>query len=154
MTPVLRLLRLGASPERLAWSLAIGLVIGVNPVLGSTTVVCLAVAFVLRLNLLASQLTNHLVYPLQLLLFVPFLRLGTLLFGAPPMPLTPVQLLHVARTHPLEVSRRLWLWESHALLVWLVLAVAAAPIFAALLTPVLRRLKGRIDQHQDPVVVR
>ncbi len=150
IVPVLGLLRLGMSPERLAWSLAVGLVIGINPVLGSTTVVCLAVASLLRLNLLASQLTNHLVYPLQLLLFLPFLRLGTRLFRAAPMPMTPAEILHLARSHPLELSRRLWLWESHALVAWLLLALLAAPIFALLLTPLLRRLKIRIDQSQCP----
>ncbi len=150
IVPVLGLLRLGMSPERLAWSLAVGLVIGINPVLGSTTVVCLAVASLLRLNLLASQLTNHLVYPLQLLLFLPFLRLGTRLFRAAPMPMTRAEILHLARSHPLELSRRLWLWESHALVAWLLLALAAAPIFALLLTPLLRRLKIRIDRSQCP----
>ena len=56
--PILALLRLGASPERLAWSLAIGLVVGINPILGSTTFLCLLLAFLLRLNIAASQLTQ------------------------------------------------------------------------------------------------
>ncbi len=144
VAPVLDLLRLGTSPERLAWSLAVGLVIGINPVLGSTTVACLAVAFLLRLNLLASQITNHLVYPLQLFLLIPFLRLGTRVFHAPTIPLSPGQVLHVARTHPIELTRRLWVWESHALLPWLFFAVLAAPLLALLLTPVLRRLHARV----------
>ncbi len=124
--PVLTLIRLGASPERLAWSLALGVVIGINPVIGSTTVACLVIAFALRLNLVASQLTNHLVYPLQLVLFLPLLRLGTRLFRSQPMPISPSQLLHTARTNPLELTRQLWLWESHALLAWLLLALQLA----------------------------
>lgn len=150
--PILALLRRGASPERLAWSLAIGLVVGINPVLGSTTVLCLLFAFVFRLNIAASQLTNHLVYPLQILLLIPFLRLGARLFHTSSLPLSPTQLLHLARTRPIALSRQLWQWESHALVLWLVLAAMAAPVLAASLTPILRRLQRRVERHQYPLI--
>lgn len=151
--PILALLRLGASPERIAWSLAIGIVIGLNPILGSTTVVCLLIALIFRLNLAASQLANHIVYPLQLLLLLPFLHLGTLLFKTSPIPLSPTELLHRARTSPVELSRQLWLWEAHALVVWCVLALITAPAAAAVLTPVLRRLQDRVERPQDPLTL-
>ncbi len=78
--PVVQLLRIGATPERLAWSIAVGVVIGLNPLLGSTTVLALAVTPVFGLNVVASQLGNHLVYPLELLLFPVFIRVGIWLF--------------------------------------------------------------------------
>ncbi|WP_433983369.1 DUF2062 domain-containing protein [Tunturiibacter empetritectus] len=91
---------MGASPEKLAWSLAVGLLIGINPILGSTTVLCLAVAFLLRLNIAASQLGNHIVYPLQLVLVIPFIRLASRVFNTAPMPLSANELLHAARERP------------------------------------------------------
>lgn len=139
--PILALLRVGASPERLAWSLALGIVVGINPVLGSTTLLCLLLAFLFRLNLAASQITNHLVYPLQLVLLLPFLRLGTRVFGTARTPLSPAQLLEQARTHPIALSSQLWSWEAHALIVWLVLATLATPTLALFLTPMLRRVQ-------------
>ena len=148
--PVLALLRLGASPERLAWSLALGVVIGINPVLGSTTLVCLALAYLLRLNIAASQLANHLVYPLELILLLPFLRLGALVFRSGSLPLSPSELLRQARTRPMALSRELWAWEIHALLIWLLLAAVVAPIVALALTPILRRLQERVEQHRLP----
>src|SRR6202012_2910085 len=78
--PIFALLRRGTSPRKLAWSLAAGLLIGINPIIGSTTVLCLAIAFLFRLNIAASQLANHVVYPLQLLLVIPFIHLGTRIF--------------------------------------------------------------------------
>lgn len=142
--PVLSLLRLGTSPERLAWSLAVGVAVGINPVLGSTTIACFIVAFALRLNLAASQVTNHLVYPLQLLLFLPFLKLGTRIFGTSSIPISPAELFHLARTRPIALSRILWSWEGHALVVWLAVAAIAAPLIAAMLIPILRRLQARM----------
>lgn len=150
--PVLALLRRGATPEKLAWSLAAGLLIGINPLLGSTTVLCLLIAFVFRLNIAASQLTNHLGYPLQLLLVIPFIKLGSLVFNTPPMPLAPRELLSAARTHPLALIRQLWLWESHALVLWAVLAGVAIPAIAFALMPLLRRLLYRVQAHQYPLV--
>lgn len=150
--PVLALLRMGASPEKLAWSLAVGLLIGINPILGSTTVLCLAVAFLLRLNIAASQLGNHIVYPLQLVLVIPVIRLASRVFHTAPMPLSANELLHAARERPLALSRQLWLWEWHAFILWAIFAAIAIPIIALALTPFLRRLLKRVERHQYPIL--
>jgi uncharacterized protein (DUF2062 family) len=150
--PVLALLRMGASPEKLAWSIAVGLMIGINPLLGSTTILCLAIAFLFRLNVAASQLANHVIYPLEILLVIPFIRAGSRLFHTAPLPLTPGSLLKAARTNPIALTRQLWLWEWHASVVWILVAIIAAPLLALMLTPVLRRLLIRIDRHQYPIL--
>ncbi|HEY0163051.1 MAG TPA: DUF2062 domain-containing protein, partial [Edaphobacter sp.] len=113
--PLLALLNLGTSPERLAWSIAAGLLIGINPLLGTATTLCFLIALALRLNLAASQLANYAVYPLQILLVVPFLRAGSFVFHTAPIPLSRSGLLAAARQHPLELMRSIWLWEWHAL---------------------------------------
>ena len=150
--PIFALLRMGASPRKLAWSIAVGLLIGINPVLGSTTVVCLAAAFVLRLNVAASQLANHLVYPLELLLVIPFLRLGDVIFRTAPMPFSARSLIHAARTSPVALTRQLWTWEWHAFTLWLGVAVVLVPIIALSITPVLHRLLLRIEHHEYPIL--
>ncbi|HEY8996756.1 MAG TPA: DUF2062 domain-containing protein [Edaphobacter sp.] len=150
--PILALLRKGASPERLAWSIAIGIVIGINPLLGSTTVLCLAVATLFRLNIAASQVSCHAVYPIELVLFVPFLHMGTRLFHTKPLPLKPSAILELAKHHPLDLVRDLWQWEWHALVIWVGLAVIAIPSIALASTPLLRRLLDRVKRRQYPIV--
>ena len=150
--PVLALLRMGATPEKLAWSIALGLVIGVNPLIGSTTIVCLGFAAVFRLNLAASQLANHLMYPFQILLLIPFLKLGARVFHTGPIPLSPKLLFSQARSHPVDLMRSLWLWESHALILWAVISVVVLPVSAGLLAPILRRLLARVERHQYPLI--
>jgi uncharacterized protein (DUF2062 family) len=149
--PILALLRMGATPEKLAWSIATGLLIGINPVLGTTTILCLAVAFVFRLNVAASQLGNHVVYPLELILIIPFIRIASRIFHTSPMPLSANELLHSAREHPVALVRQLWLWEWHAFLLWAALAALAIPLLALALTPVLRKLLVRVEHHQYTV---
>ena len=150
--PILALLRKGATPERLAWSIAVGIVIGINPLLGSTTVLCLAAAAIFRLNIAASQVASHAFYPLELLLFVPFLHLGTRVFHTEPLPLVPSVILGMARRHPLDLVRELWQWEWHALILWALFAVVAIPAIAFGITPLLRKLLDRVMKRQYPIV--
>ena len=84
--PIIELLRQGVTPEKMALSLALGVALGVFPVLGTTTALCALVAFIWRLNLPAIQIVNYFVYPLQIALLIPFFRLGEKLFGAPHLP--------------------------------------------------------------------
>lgn len=151
VTPILNLLRVGATPEKLAWSLAMGAVVGVNPLLGSTTALALALAGGLRLNVVASQLANHAMYPVELLLFPLWIKLGSMLFGTPGLPLTKAGLAAAAR-HPWDTTRALWTWEWHALVVWLVCSAVLAPSIAWAATPVLRRALERL--HHEAVVER
>ena len=150
--PILALLRMGASPEKLAWSIAVGLLIGINPILGSTTVLCLALALLFRLNVAASQLGNQIVYPLELILVIPFIHAASRIFHTAPMPLSPNQLMHAAREHPLSLIRQLWSWEWHAFLLWAILAALAIPAIALTLTPIMRRLLERVRSHQYPII--
>lgn len=143
---------MGATPRTLAWSVALGLLIGINPILGSTTVLCLALSFVFRLNVVASQIANHLVFPLQLILVIPFIRAASRLFGMRAMPMSPHALLYAARTAPVALSRQLWQWESRAFLLWIVLTAVTAPIIALTLTPVLRHILARVQRHEYPIL--
>ena len=82
--PILQLLTQGITPEKIALSLAFGIMLGVFPVLGTTSLLCLIAALVFRLNLAAVQLVNLLVNPLWFALLIPFVRVGERLFGVPP----------------------------------------------------------------------
>jgi hypothetical protein len=136
----------------LAWSIAAGLLIGINPLVGTTTLLCLAAAFSFRLNLVSSQIANHAMFPVELALAIPFIRLGSRVFHTQAMPLSPRVFLHAVRTEPLALTRQMWLWEWHALVVWAAMAVVAAPLIALALTPVLRRLLIRVQRHEYPIV--
>src|SRR5713226_7341076 len=90
--PILDLLRQGVTPEKIALSIALGVALGVFPVLGSTTALCALAALVLRLNLPAIQVVNYFVYPLQIALLIPFFRMGEWLFRSPHLPLSVSQI--------------------------------------------------------------
>jgi hypothetical protein len=151
--PILALLRMGATPERLAWSLAVGLVVGVNPLLGSTTLLALGLAATFRLNIPASQLGNHVMYPLELAMFPMFVKLGSLLFRTARLPWEGKELWMAARTHPWDTTRVLWQWEWHALVVWAAFAAVALPAIALGMRPVLEHIQERTGRKAVVEVV-
>ena len=63
LRPLLRALRGGVTPRRLAWSLAMGMVVGINPSVGLTTLFVVLVAWVFGLSKLASLAGTHVVAP-------------------------------------------------------------------------------------------
>lgn len=86
--PLLGLLKQGVTPDRLALCVAIGIVIGNIPYFGTSTILCTIIALVFRLNLPAMLLVQAAMAPTQVLLIIPFVRLGEWLLHAPPQPLT------------------------------------------------------------------
>ena len=91
-------------------------------------------------------------FPLELMLVVPFIRLGSLAFHTAAMPLSPHLFLLAARTAPLHLTRQLWMWEWHALVVWAAISAVAVPLIALALVPLLRRMLKRIQRHEYPIV--
>ena len=105
------------------------MVIGINPSVGVTTVLVVMLAWIFGLNQIASQIGNHVVAPLHLVLFVPFIQLGVHLFHTHRLPLNRKQLEHLSH-HPLRLFRDIWQWEWHALIVWGLVAAIALPLLA------------------------
>lgn len=137
--PILELLRQGATPEKLALSIALGVALGVFPVLGTTTALCALAALALRLNLPAIQLVNYFVYPAQIALLVPFFRLGEWLFRAPRLPLSISQILSTVRADYWHAMRLLFATTCHAVAAWCLLAPAVVVMTYAALVAVLKR---------------
>lgn len=131
-------LRQGISPRRLALTLALGFAIGCIPVLGVTSALCVVVAFALRLNFPVIQAANWLAAPLQLMLIVPFVRLGGHLFAFGSSRVIEIgSLLHAS---PLAMISQVGSMAGQALLAWLLIAVPAVALLTVMLTTLLRRV--------------
>ena len=145
--PFLALLKTGLSPRGLAWSVAAGLALGVFPMLGTTTLLCVGAAFAFRLNQPAMQVVNYLAYPLQLALLIPFIRSGERLFGAEAMPLSLSAMLGALKIDPFGTITIFWSRIWHACVVWALLALPAMALLALILRPIfMAAARGFEDQ--------
>ena len=144
LEPLRDLLTQGISPDRLALCVAIGVVVGNIPILGVSTILCAAIALVFRLNLAAIQIVQAAMAPTQLLLIIPFVRLGEWILRVPPEPVSIKQgmaLLAQSAGHAIAV---LWNAILYAGLAWLLVAPLAVYSIYKLLTPVFARTSARL----------
>jgi uncharacterized protein (DUF2062 family) len=142
--PLLALLMQGVAPHRLALCVAIGVVVGNIPILGVSTILCAAIALGFRLNLPAIQIVQAAMAPSQLLLIIPFVRLGEWILHVPPEPVSLKQgmaLLAQGTGHAIAVLRDAIL---HAGLAWMLVAPLAVYGIYKLLTPVFIRAATQI----------
>src|SRR5262245_4394595 len=119
VAPIVEQLTQGLSADTIALTIAVGLCIAVIPIIGVTTALSFLAAWAFRLNQPIIQAINWTSYPLQLLLILPFIRLGEKIFRAPRMRFSLDQLLGMARTDPLGTLSALGATFGHAAVAWL-----------------------------------
>ena len=144
VAPLLALLRQGTSPARLAVCVALGIVIGNIPLLGVSSIICALIALTFRLNLPAIQLVQAVMAPSQVLLIIPFTRLGEKLLRAPPQPISLNAALSLMKQGPTPAVRGLFDVILHAGFAWLVLAPFLTFALTRILTVVFTRAGGRM----------
>jgi hypothetical protein len=135
----------GISPRRLAFTLAVGFVLGCIPVVGIPTGLCVVVALAFRLNQPAIQAANYAAMPFQVALIVPFVRLGGKLtprFAQSTLDISalarsPIQLVMHSST---QILTQVGILAGQALLAWLLLAIPVAGVLTLMLTGLLRRV--------------
>jgi uncharacterized protein (DUF2062 family) len=133
-------LQCGLAPRQLAFTLSLGFAIGCIPLLGVTTAICALVAMMLRLNMPAIQAANWVAMPLQVVLLIPFLRLGQWLFRGEPVVFSPAQLLLQIETAPWRSLMQMSGLFGQAVLAWMITAGPALLLMTVLLTPLMHRI--------------
>ncbi|MDN5204788.1 DUF2062 domain-containing protein [Fulvivirgaceae bacterium BMA10] len=124
--PLFGYLKQGITPKKLALTTGLGVIFGLFPVVGSTTILCSLLAIVFRLNLAAINLVNFFVYPLQIVLIIPLIKLGEFLFGVNPMPYSVDEVFALFEKDVLLAFKTFGFANLVGIGAWLMLAI---PIF-------------------------
>lgn len=140
LEPIRAQLLQGATPERLAWAGAVGVTIGIIPLMGTVSLFSITTAAVLRLNQPVTHLFNRLVLPLHLALIIPFIQLGQWLHRAPILSATVPELLQRFWKDPGQFALDFGLAAWHGFVAWLIVAPFLLLGVKTLLTPMLRKL--------------
>ena len=139
-------LQAGISPQRLALTLALGFAIGCLPVIGIPTALCAVVAIALRLNVPEIQAANYLAMPLQLMLILPFARMGGWMFSSGQQYRLATTPMHASLIGMLRASGNV---ASHTLAAWLVIAGPMVLLMTLVLTPVLQRVPALASERGE-----
>ena len=144
VAPILAQLKQGITPEKIALTLALGSVLGVFPIIGATTALCALIAWRLKLNQPIIQLINYLMYPVHLLLLLPFYRAGETLFGQPHLPIFSItELAHRFQADPLRFLADFGMVGIYGVVVWCLVAPPTVAALYFLLRGPLRAMSAR-----------
>ena len=141
--PLVKLLRQGVTPEKLALSLALSATLAVIPALGWSMGLCGLAGLAFGLNLPAMQAVNYFLYPAQVALLLPFFRLGERLFRAPHLPFSVSQIVSMAHANFWGAIKLLWNTTWHAVVVWALLAPFAVGLIYLVFLPIFRKVVKR-----------
>ncbi len=139
LEPLHKFLRQGMSADQLALCVAVGVVVGNIPILGLSSLLCAGIALMFRLNLPAIQIVQAAMAPLQLVMIIPFVRLGEWLLHAPVQALSIKEGLALISQGAAHAVTVLWTAILHGGFAWLIVA----PFLTVTLYQGLRRVFAR-----------
>jgi len=147
IAPILDQLTRGISPEKLSWTIALGVTLGIFPIMGSTSLVCFIAGYFLKLNQAILHLFKTLTYPLHLALILVFIRLGQHLNGVPPIKFSIPQMLAQFKDDPAQFARDFGVAALHGIEAWALAAIFLIPLLYFISLPILRKLLGKVRKQ-------
>ncbi|MES3039389.1 MAG: DUF2062 domain-containing protein [Bdellovibrionota bacterium] len=108
----------GATPKDLALAVSFAFILGTIPIMGATTILCVAVGPSLKLNHPTMQFINYLITPLQLILIPVFLRTGEYIFNAEPIAFSPTVIIADFMAGPLGFLAQYGMAGAMAVFAW------------------------------------
>jgi uncharacterized protein (DUF2062 family) len=119
---ILAQLSQGVTPQKIALTVALGLSLGIFPILGATTTLCGIVGICLKLNQPIIQMVNWLVYPVQLSLILVFIRIGEWIMRAPHISFSVPELIQKFHESPGRFFQQFGMTGVHGIVAWLIIA--------------------------------
>ena len=144
------LLSQGLTPDGISLAITLGFAGALFPILGTTSVVCLFLGAVFRLNHAIMQSINWLAMPVHVALILPFLHLGEKIFHAVPVSLSLTQLAEAFHRSPGLFLARFSLSFVHAITGWMIVMPFFVLASHLLLRAVLRRYARRLAMAVPP----
>jgi uncharacterized protein (DUF2062 family) len=117
----------GLTSETLAFSITIGIVSGVFPVIGATTLVSILLTLLFRQNMFIVQSVQWILALVQIFLIIPFMHFGAYLLSQDAH-ITLAQITQAFHYGIISGIRTIGIFYLYAILTWLIMAIPAAAV--------------------------
>lgn len=149
---IISLLGQGITPRKISLSMTLGIVVGIFPIIGLPAIICVIIAALCRLNHVIIQIFNWLVYPLQLILIIPFYRLGNIIFRDAPLTVTLDKILASYQSDFWGTMGYLADITLHAIVARGLAAIIAGPVIYGISLPFVKKLQPKMSRYLSPGV--
>ncbi len=145
LTLIVGQLKQGITPQKVAFTVALGFMLGIFPIIGASTALCLAAGILFKLNQPLILLTNSLTIPLQPPMVLVFVRLGETILHTPHVTFSIPELLRKFSASPAKFMQEFGLTGLHGIFAWSLIAPLVVLILYYSLKPPINRLAAAIQ---------
>jgi len=117
--------REGLTPEKVALSVTIGIVSGLFPVIGFTTLLSLTLTAAFRQNFALVQSVNWLLSLVQVLLIIPLMRMGASLLNQQNVRITLGQMKQAFQSGILDGLQTIGIFHLYGIMAWCITVLPA-----------------------------
>jgi len=118
----------GLTAESLAFSITIGIIAGLFPVIGATTLMSVLLTLLFRQNILVVQSVQWILGLLQVMLIIPFMKLGAVILNQQAVHINMHQISLAFQPGFFSGIRTVGIFQLYAILTWTILAMPASVI--------------------------
>lgn len=139
--PVSNIRKEGISSEALALSISIGIIGGAFPLIGFASYICLFLTLAFKQNIIIVQAVNWLSYPIQIILLIPFMKLGNTILGSSDMTITIHQIIVAFQSGMMHGVKLIGIFSLYGVIAWAVIALPTFLIVYSILLLLFRNIK-------------
>lgn len=136
----------GATPEKLAQSLSVGILLGCFPLIGFTTGLAAIAGVVFKLNHIVTQTANYLMYPVQIILIPVYIKVISMITDVGNVPVRPDLIVNSFTNDWVGFVKTYALVGVYAVILWLAISLILVVILQKLFLPLILRLKNLKDK--------
>ncbi len=108
--------------------------------MGSTSLVCLGIGHIFKLNQPIVHLFKTLTYPIHLPMILVYIRLGQQLNGVPPIPFSITEMLSQFKDSPAQFAQDFGMAALYGIEAWAISAIFLIPVIRMITLPILKKL--------------
>jgi len=118
----------GLTAEQIAFSITIGIVAGLFPVIGTTTLVSVLLTLLFRQNILIVQAVQWILGLVQIFLIIPFMQFGAFILNQHGIHISMHQINIAFEPGFLAGIKTVGILQLYAILTWIILSIPASAI--------------------------
>lgn len=136
----------GLTPKKIAQSLSFGIIIGIFPLLGLTTLLAFIIGHAFKLNHAILQSVNYVMYPIQIILIPIYIKFAAYILSIPDVPIRPDIIIKLFISSPWNFIRKYSIVAVGELIIWTIVGVILYFALIKILIPIIANFQRQKNE--------
>lgn len=136
-------LKKGTTPEKITQSVLGGALIGIFPLIGTTTALSALAASVFKLSHVVIQSVNYLMYAVQILMIPVYVKVVSMIFDVGDVPIRPDLIVEKFSAGPMQFIKDYGMVGVYAVILWMIASAILYTIFYPIILKIVLKIKRK-----------